>query len=89
MIVNINVPDYSKAEGLKFEWDINFAISVRSRDGSVHIQANRPGLISLARHLLMLAQDDVPYGHHFHLDEMNSLEDHSCELIIEKVESLS
>lgn len=54
----------------------------------ISMEANREGLISLARHILLLAQDDVPNGSHFHLDEFNSLENGSLELIISKNEAL-
>ena len=50
------------------------------------ISANREGLISLANHLLNLAQTDVPCGTHIHLDgRNNSLEDGSQSIIIEKI----
>jgi len=42
------------------------------------------GLISLANHLLNLAQDDFPKGYHFHLDDYGCFEEGSNELIIEK-----
>ena len=46
--------------------------------------ANKAGLISLANHLLTLAQDEVEDGAHIHLDEHNSLEKDSVDFIIEK-----
>ena len=52
--------------------------------GSVVVTANKAGLLSLAKQLLFLAQDEVPMGYHFHLDETNSLEQGSLELIIQK-----
>ena len=42
-------------------------------------------MISLSRHLLTLAQDSVPSGTHIHFDDLNSLEDGSIGLIIEKL----
>ena len=69
---------------MDIEWTDNFEIRVRAEDGTVLVSANREGLVSLARHLRTLA--DEPSQSHFHLDEHNSLEDGSCELIIEKVE---
>lgn len=65
-------------------WEDGFAIRVRHERDAVVVSANREGLVSLARHLQTLA--DEPSKSHFHLDEHNSLEDGSCELIIEKVE---
>ena len=69
---------------MEFTWEDGFAIRVRHERDAVVVSANREGLVSLARHLQTLA--DEPNQSHFHLDEHNSLEDGSCELIIEKVE---
>ena len=35
--------------------------------------------------LLLFSQDACPPGHHFHFDDLNSLEEGSVELILEKV----
>lgn len=69
---------------MEFTWEDGFEIATRVEDGAVVISANRAGLVSLSNHLLALAQEE-PHGH-FHLDEYNSLEDGSCELIVELVE---
>lgn len=45
--------------------------------------ANRAGLTSLARHLLTLAQDDVPTGHHLHLTANQEI-DSPADLILER-----
>ncbi|HEX2696983.1 MAG TPA: hypothetical protein VHM28_04695 [Anaerolineales bacterium] len=83
MKYSIDVPEYSSAEGLKFEWKANFHISIRiDNERTVLIAANSDGLKSLARHLLALAEAPVPKGYHFHLDDSNSLEEGSCELVI-------
>lgn len=49
----------------------------------IKISANREGLLSLAKHLMTLA-DGEP-GDHVHYDEHNSLKEGSAEIIIEKV----
>lgn len=49
----------------------------------MRIAANREGLVSLANNLMALAEESP--GSHIHLAEDNSLEDGSCELIIEIV----
>ena len=67
---------------MEFNWEDGFALSVRCEGDAVVISANREGLVSLARHLQALA--DEPLRAHFHLDQYNSLEDGSCELIFEK-----
>lgn len=70
---------------LKLKWEDNFVIEVKIDKKEVIIAANNEGLRSLANHLLMLAKKDVPKGTHIHLDEYNSLESNSNELIIEKI----
>ena len=67
---------------MDFNWVDGFTISVREEDGAVVIAANRAGLQSLANHLLMLDEQDG--SSHFHLDQHNSLEEGSLELIVEK-----
>jgi len=81
----IKTLDYCAEKGLQLQWEKDFVISVDALGNEVTIRANKSGLISLARHLLTLAQDSVPKHSHIHLDEYNSLEDGSAELILEKI----
>jgi hypothetical protein len=53
--------------GLHLEWSQGFEISVLERNGEVTIKANEAGLVSLAQHLLTLAEKVVPTGAHIHL----------------------
>ena len=67
-----------------YKWEDGFTIATRiEEDGAIVVSANAAGLRSLANHFLALAEDESK-GAHFHLDEFNSLEDHSVELIVEK-----
>lgn len=84
MEIKIEVPDYNPAIGFKYFWEKNFKIKIKYENDAVVLAANKEGLISLANHLLNLAQEKVPLGCHLHLDQYNSLEDDSIELIIEK-----
>lgn len=68
---------------MDFIWEPGFEIGVSTDDGGAVISANRAGLISLANHLMTLAHGKP--GDHFHLDEHNSLEEGSAELIVELV----
>ena len=45
-----------------------------------NFDANESGLRSLAKHLLCLADTEVPVHYHIHLDESNSLEDGSFRI---------
>jgi hypothetical protein len=84
MEIKIEVPKYDLTTGIKYHWENGFEIDVKNSDGVITLIANKEGLLSLANHLLNLAQDEVPIGHHLHFDEYNSLEEGSLELIIEK-----
>lgn len=67
---------------MDIKWEDNSTIKVR-QDGDVTvISANKEGLVSLAHIMLDMAKEDKD---HIHLDENNSLEDESNELIIEKM----
>lgn len=67
-----------------FNWIDGYKINVAIDGNSVVISANKEGLLSLANHLQSLAEEPAP-REHFHLDEFNSLEDGSAELVVEKV----
>ena len=85
MKIELEVPEYSPQTGMKFLWEDGFRIAVRIDPGNqVVLSANKEGCISLARHLLELAQIPASQGAHFHLDQYNALEDDSCEIVIER-----
>ena len=84
--IKINIPEYDDA--IELIWDDNFKIKTSIPYDTITIEANREGLLSLARHLLLLAQEEVPNDSHFHLDDFNSLENNSVELIIAKNNNL-
>jgi len=85
MLIEMNIPDYHKQKGIKTIWDNNFIVESAIHGNSIVIRANEAGLRSLARHLLTLAQNEVPKGAHIHYDDLNSLEDGSCEIVLEKL----
>ena len=67
---------------MRIRWVDGFQIRAAVHDGEVVISANREGMLSLANILLDLAEETS--GTHIHLDEYNSLDDESCELVIER-----
>ena len=69
---------------MDLKWEDGFTIKVDTEHGEVVIAANKEGLISLANHLMCLAKE-AP-GSHIHLDEHNSLEEGSAELILVRIE---
>ena len=68
---------------MKNEWVDGFEIKVVVENDKTVISANREGMLSLAKQLMMLA-DGIP-GDHVHYDEYNSLEEGSAEMIIERI----
>ena len=66
-----------------FIWEDGFEIKTRVEDDKIIISANTPGLLSLANHLTTLA--NAPTNNHLHLDEYNSLEEGSTDLILERI----
>ena len=85
MIIEVDVPDYSRERGLRMKWEDGTRIEVKRGTNSTIIRANREGLLSLARLMLTLATEEVPKGCHWHLDELNSLEEGSQELVVDKI----
>lgn len=85
MEMKIDIPDYTPETGLRIKWVDGFEISVNQETGITVIRANKNGLISLAVQFLTLAQDNISPGAHIHYDDLNSLEDGSSELIIERI----
>lgn len=75
-------PSYSGETGLVQEWEPGFVISVNTDEEGIVLKANRAGLVTLAKHLLTLAQLNVPTGAHFHYDAGVSLEDDSLNLVV-------
>ncbi len=69
---------------MELHWEDGFTISVAVSGNTVVLSANREGMLSLANHLTQLAE--MPSGSHLHLDEHNSLEEGSAELILEKTD---
>ncbi|BBW97528.1 Imm32 family immunity protein [Geobacillus icigianus] len=85
MDIQIKIPKYRNDSGFQFVWEDNFIIETEINGNTIIIRANKDGLISMAKHLLTLAQNEVPTGTHIHYDELNSLEEGSCEIVIQKI----
>lgn len=79
----VSVPEYNPDSGITLHWEPGARIGAAESHRAVAIRADRAGLVSLARHLLTLAQEGVPRGFHLHLDDSNGLEAGSVELIFE------
>ena len=75
---------YSSEAGLQLDWIADYVLSVVVEQGEVRVSGNSEGLRSLAGHLLVLAQEEVPDGVHAHLEPGLELEDGSVALVVEK-----
>ena len=82
--MTLKIPMYTPEKGLRIEWEEKFSIKIAQENGCILLTANENGLISLAKLLLSIAEKNVPNHYHIHLDDTNSLEDGSLEIIIEK-----
>lgn len=70
---------------MEIVWKENFSIMVKSEINEVVILANKEGLESLAKIISDMAKCTV-HGVHIHLDQYNSLNDGSIDLVIEKMD---
>lgn len=68
---------------MKTEWVDGFRIKAVAENNEITVSANREGLLSLAKHLMALA-NGVP-GDHIHYDAHSSLEEGSAEVILERI----
>lgn len=90
MIIQMEIPDYLPDEVITVPFNVNSIIEGYIDDGldAIGLRANSSGLLSLAIHLIELAQLQVPVGSHIHYDNltMKELSSKSVEIIIEKIE---
>jgi hypothetical protein len=87
MKVDIEIPVYSRRNGIQTGWDPGYVLRTHvNKSGQILIEGNAPGLISLARHLLSLAQVDVPPFLDIHYDDLTELQSGSNDLVIQKIE---
>ena len=70
-------------DAVRILWKEGFKISFSIAGNSAILSANKEGLLSLAAHLVALAEDRP--GNHIHYGDNNSLEDNSAELVIERI----
>ena len=69
---------------MRIQWEPNASVKVAVQGDEVTLSTNRDGLLSLSRLFADLAEE--PPGSHIHFDEYNSLEEHSAELIVARLE---
>lgn len=83
-IVEVEIPDDDPRDGFKFNWTDGHEFDSAFEDGELVITANQAGLLSLANHLINLADDKWPSGHHFHFDVGVELDEGAIPVVFVK-----
>lgn len=83
--INVKIPEDDSQKGVQYSWENNFEIQTELGDDAIVIKVNKAGLKSLAYKLLTLSEVPDDKQVHLHYDDINSLEEGSIELIIERV----
>ncbi|WP_217266746.1 Imm32 family immunity protein [Paenibacillus tianmuensis] len=81
--MEIDIPEYDPAKGLKVVWENNFKIRAINKGDDFVIEANKEGLVSLAKQMLSIAYNDLFSGFHIHYEELTCLEKGSASFVIE------
>jgi len=86
MKYTINIPVYS-TNGFHFSWERGSVIDIQTKVGKIIWNASKNGLISLARHILNLAQDSVRNNYYFDFSPEwgNVLEKDSACVYVQKI----
>ena len=71
--------------GFTYRWNDGFEIALTTSSTEIVLSANAAGLISLARHLLTLADPTAPAGSHLHLTADQELTS-TFDLILERLD---
>jgi len=81
----IEIGEKSTDGSFRLVWEDGYEIHSAIQGDEIIIKANRQGLRTLASHLMALAEEDVSSGYHIHLDDLNSLEDGSYGIVLERI----
>lgn len=84
--IGLSFEQYDSQSGVLGDWDAQWMVNIKISENShtCILSWNKEWLLSLAQHLVSLAQDGVPKGSHFHFDDLY-LGTWSDELIIERI----
>jgi hypothetical protein len=81
--IKLQIPDADNRWDSRLVWEPNYEITVYIQYNTPIIKGNSAGLISLAKFLLILAQDEAKPGDHRHFDA-GELDVESDPLIISR-----
>ena len=86
MKICVDIPEYD-GKGIDVIWEKNSKYCIEINGNQIALRGNKDALVSLAKQMLYLANDDIQHGTHVHFNSFftgNSEEEN--ELIIEKTE---
>lgn len=75
--------------GFNFLWEDNSVIKTKVEHDTFLLSANKEGLLSLGRHLISLAQDNIKNKEYLDFDEFNDLEKNSKRIVFIKNNDLN
>jgi hypothetical protein len=82
--VTFEIPLYIPGRGLDYHGMTSGAFEVALGSNEICINADKEGLLTLARFLINLAQDGVPAGKHVHFDPGVELTEGSVGLVVSR-----
>jgi hypothetical protein len=87
--IELLIPEANERWDSRFIWEPDYEITVQVDGKYAIIKGNSAGLISLAKFLIILAQDEAVPGDHRHFDagglgELGELDELSKSLIISR-----
>ena len=66
MKVSFDIPDY--LDSMDIIQDENAKLNISVEEGEIYLGANKEALISLAKQMIYMSNNNLPYGSHIHLD---------------------
>lgn len=87
MKITLDIPDFN-GKSVNFVWNEKARISLNIQsENEIELQANKEGLINIAKQLIFFAINDLSYGAHVHYDSFSCGEglEGEFELIVSKI----
>ena len=86
MKICVDIPEYD-GKGIDVIWENNSNYCIEINGNQIALRGNKEALVSLAKQMLYLANDDIQHGAHVHFNSFfTGNSDSENELIIEKTE---
>ena len=86
MHIELSIPNYD-GNAIDVIWEKSAHYSIQTYENQVVLSANKDGLISIAKQMLYMAYNNLPYGSHVHLDSFFTKSENIEENLIIELES--